>query len=180
MNMKVKRPANLKKILELMAKAEKEGAKVEFVNAETGEKGMPDELKEVLESMGCDSHSHGFVEEAAPATEKADHALLDIAAIHANPPKWERGQFVRYRPDVHYIKGARELHIVLDVLSTPVVKKPLSDDETGSCLAYRELTILLGCFQEGKGIRKWYADPRELELYPTEEIKKLLGNHGGN
>lgn len=183
-----KLPKSLQDLLASIKKAHEEGAQVKFINSETGEEGADAFLRDLMDTIGkgglsgkvleveatdCPDcgHAHDKPGNNAPSPEIAAH-LLELAAIHAHPPVLVRGNFVRYRADVDYIKNGRGLHIVVDVLDPPI-KPVLGEDFPGSPISYRRYDVVLATKVGGSGgYCKYLADSRELELFPDAD--KLL------
>lgn len=183
--MKISKPKNLTELLREMAEAKAKGAKVKFVNAETGEESddPPPELK-VLETMmgdheGCGDPECGACNDPAPERNKASPELaarlMEIAAIHASPPHFSIGQFVRYRKDTEIVKRGQGLHIVVDNIDPPFIPDRDAESASGSPVAYRRYDVVIATGSSETGVCKYLADSRELELYPDAD--KLMKSH---
>jgi len=158
MSVKATKVGSLEELVRMMAEAKAEGAEVEFVNADQSE--MPPELGKMLKGA--------LIDDANKPTTDLARKLMEVAAIHASPPKFERGHFVRYREEVDYVRNGRGLHMVVDVLDPPI-KPPFQTKESeGSCVAYRHYDVVIATAHSG-GICKYLADSRELELFPDAD-----------
>lgn len=170
-----KLPKSIEDLLKTIQAARKSGAEVTFVNAETGEEGMPDELKHLLGGSDGDcpdcGKDHGGITDSSP---KAAKALLNVVSIHAHPPTFPPGTFVRYRDDVKYVRDNRALHCVVENLVSPRTM-PLDKESEGSNTLYRRYDCMVAKFSSIGGTVIFLADSRELELYPDAD--KLLGRN---
>jgi hypothetical protein len=176
-----KTPKNLEELLKIIQDAKAQGSEVQIVNAETGEEGpesLMDAIREELPAgigdMMADRIGEAFHGKQSPPTSEMVQALLDVVAVHQNPPKFKAGQFVRFRPYVTYVKSAGSLHVVTDVLAEPI-RCPIDQDSSGYYSAYRNLDVIVAVFINKNTICKYYADSRELEPYP--DIERLMGKH---
>lgn len=187
--MNIKKPKDLAELMEMIAAAKSSGSEVKFINTETGEEG--DEgflkaLKEAAEISGggkaCPDcgEDHSVLKNSewdhVPPTADTVNLLLNVLAAHQNPPKFKSGAFVRYRDDVKYVKGQTDLHVVLDVLDYSIhAWDYLGDQGIDSALSYRTYDVIIACAPGGgsKGVARYLADSRELELYPGAD--KLFG-----
>lgn len=162
---KFEKPKSLEDLMNLVKAAAKAGDDVTFINADTGEEGLPPELAKLLANDG--------VRLGSKLEGKAlIHGLLDVVAIHGDPPLFPPGTFVRYRDYVRYVKDPRELHVVVERLKEPK-QVPLTDENGGNCTSYRRYDCIVAKPDTHGGICRYLADSRELELYPDAD--KLLG-----
>lgn len=180
-----KKPRSLEELMKLVKQASKEGAEVKFINADTGEEGIPEELADMLakatadhdhdhDGDGCSVCGEDHSKVSVAPTGEVASALLDVVALHANPPQFAPGQFVRFRADVQYVKRSRDLHVVVERLKEPF-RVPIKDsDDTGSPYAYRTYDVLIAIMTK-RGICKYFCDSRELEIFPDAD--KLFGKH---
>lgn len=174
-----KMPKSLEELLKLVKQAKSEGADVKFINAETGEEGVPEELKDMLRRAGGDegcgnadcpacNTPHGITDSDAGAAR----ALLNVVSIHAHPPVFQPGNFVRYRDDIKYVRDSRALHCIVEVLKEPV-RMAITNKTEGSNTLYRRYDCYVAKSSKIGGTVIFLADSRELELYPDAD--KLLG-----
>lgn len=169
-------PKSLEELMKLVKQAKSEGADVKFVNAETGEEGMPEELAEMLaRAVGHDASTchdcSGGITDSGPDAAKA---LLNIVSIHAHPPVFPAGTFVRYRDDIKYVRDRRALHCVVERLDAPL-SMAIDKDSEGSNTLYRRYDCYVAKYSKIGGVVIFLADSRELEIYPDAD--KLLGRN---
>lgn len=172
-----KTPKSLDELMKLIRQANSEGAEVKFINAETGEEGVPDELVDMLRkatgheddtACTCPACRVGITDSGPDAAK----ALLNVVSIHAHPQVFAPGTFVRYREDVKYVRDSRALHCVVELVNPPRIMEVTSETE-GSNTLYRKYDVLVAKSSKIGGTAIFLADSRELEAYPDAD--KLLG-----
>lgn len=181
--MKKVMPKSMDELMRLIREAQEEGAEVKFINSETGEEGTESLLAALKKASGVEIEAGGEGNcptcgedhtkfHMTPGPEIA-HALMDVVAVHAHPIQFKAGQFVRFRPEVQYVKRSRDLHVIVEVLPEPF-RLPMTHEDSGSPYAYRVYDVLVAAMTK-HGICKHLVDSRELEIFPDAE--KFLGKN---
>lgn len=133
-------------------------------------------LRSLNEGSSSRPGSNDRVKSTLTDQQQADKLLEGLVAF-TSPKQYKPGDFVRYRAECgSYVRYHSRLHIVLQNVDPPI-KVPLSEDNEGNCVAYRNYDLLVGTSDphQENGILKYYADSRDMEPYPDGDRLKRRG-----